>query len=302
MKKPHVLVSAVLLGIFFISCLLAAPAFGADQVELKWKLQKGEKIYYVMSQESKTEVMGMEMVQDMTFYFLQEVLDVEKDGNINLKLSYERIITKMKGPGMDSEYDSDSKIKPKDDDVMSIMMGAFVGQSFNMKFTPYGEIKDVGGVSEFLDSITKIISEQPNGEMMAQMLKSSYNEKTIKDMMQQNFSLLPKEPIGVGGTWKNEGSFSMMGLGEMSLSTNSTLKEIKDEGKTAIIGQDITISFSKLASPMVEIKDTTFSSEITWKVDTGRMESMKSTMTMNMVANGQEMKSVINNEMKLVNK
>jgi hypothetical protein len=285
-------------------CLASSlPAQEGEKVTLEWKFKKGETLRYEMSQVQNIEFSGNEMVHEMVFGMAMEITDVTTDGTGSLKMTYDRIKVKMTGPMMASDYDSEKDKRAPEGDMMGRVFAAFLGKSVTAQLSRKGECLKFEGMGKLMDAALKELPEEMQG--MAEMFKASMNDDYAKSMMQMSVGFLPKAPVAKGETWSDSASLSLGMMGKMDMKTKSTLKELRNGGKEAVVGQDTKFEFKAgEGGPMgpMEVTDSKMKSEMVWLIDRGVMQSTKGTMSMDMNAGGQEMTISSKIEMKLAPK
>ncbi|MHC4607006.1 MAG: DUF6263 family protein [Planctomycetota bacterium] len=290
----------VYVAVFSLAFVLATvtAAQEEDKVTLEWKLKKGDVLHLEIRQLAKTSVGGMENNQDVCYKQKQEVLEVDDDGVITVKSTYEAVSLKMTGL-LESEYDSEKDEEPPDD-LFSALLSGFVGKSFTMKMTPRGEVKEVKGMEEIVNEVFEGLEDTEGGDMfsgMTEMIKETFSDDKVKEMIQHSYALFPDTPVAEGDTWETEGSISLSMLGDLKLKNECTLKEIREEEKEAVIEQKSTAEFEpnedNPTGGMIEFVEAKGGSSIVWSIDRGRMESVETKMRMIMDAAGQEMEMVM---------
>ena len=284
-------------GFLALPILLAAAP--QEKVKLEWKWKKGETLRYEMTQSSTTPTGAGEMKQEQLFGMTMAVEEVGGDGAGSLKVTYDRVKILMSGM-METDYDSDRDKEPPTEGTGKLMSG-FLGESVTMKMSTRGEVLEVKGFDALIEKVAKSAPEG-QGDMMQQMMKQAYSDENMASMMQQGYTVLPKDPVAVGDSWESQGTFPMPMMGKMKVTTKCTLKEIRDGGKEAVIAQANKIEVDPEAeNPMqgvLEVKDAAGTYEVIWSLERGAMTSMKGDMKMVMSAGGQEIKTTNTTEMK----
>ena len=294
----------IALSAAFLLCLASSlPAQEGEKVTLEWKFKKGDSHRYEISYLMEMEISGTEITQEMLMGTQMDVTDVTAEGVATLKVSYDRIKAKMSGP-MNSDYDSDKDKKPGEGDILGRVMSAFLGKSVSIQLTKKGECVKFEGMAKLMEEAIKEMPEEQ--QAMGEMMKASMNDEYGKTMMQMSMGFLPKAPVGKGDTWSDTAALSMGVIGKMDMKSKSTLKEIRNGGKEAVVGQDIKFDFKPgdgggAMGPM-EVTESKMKAEMVWLVDKGIIQSSKGSMTTDMNAGGQEMTMTMKMEMKLAPK
>lgn len=98
--------------------------------------------------------MGLETrtKQTISYDYSVNVDDVKSNGDLELTYTYDRIRFNMNMDDIEVSFDSDSATSG---DEISKIYKSFIGKQFNVIMTKYGEIKEVKGMDEFLDTLTE---------------------------------------------------------------------------------------------------------------------------------------------------
>ena len=233
------ILSVVLMAAIFAQAEVNEPAVkkeaDAKKIDLKLNLQKGQKFGTLMTTDMKITqtMMGQEIKvgQLSTMGLNNEVLDVDANGIISLKMAYTTMKMKMDGPTGPIEYDS---TKPEQDvnspqaKMMIGMYSAMLGQDLIMKVNPKGKVVGIEGFNAMMDEMAqKMGAMDPNAaKAMKGMLKNFMNEDKIKQMGGGMMAAFPEEHVGIGDMWHDIVSIDL-GF-PMDVDTTYVLKERKD--------------------------------------------------------------------------
>jgi len=215
-----------------IAGLLAGDALaqGAEKVELRLRLKKGDVYHVKQSVEQKItqEFQGqkMEIAQTFGFGYLYVVQEVDPESTATIKITYDSVAMKQDGPMGHVEYDSTHPPGPVP--MQAKAFAGMLGLGFTMKITPEGEVKEVKGVDAMLQKMLENsgLPEGPMRDGMAQGLKKQFSDEGMKEMMSQMTGFYPKEPVGAGEKWKREIKISK--TLPMIIDSTYTLKSRKD--------------------------------------------------------------------------
>jgi hypothetical protein len=230
-----------ILAIFMAVTLFSiAVSYGdaEDKVDLRLRLTKGQSYKMKMAQDLKiNQTIPGQQGQQQTMTINQKnemktiytVEDVQADGTIVLKVTYDAMVFKQAIPatGQNIEYDSSdtsTAVGP-----MAPLLGAVVGQSLTITVTPDGHVKEIKGADEFLKRIQEKISELPTGQTRVSVeatLKAQYSEEALKANIENSFNRYPDKPVGIGDTWQRR-TTTTQGF-PMIIDSIYTLKERKD--------------------------------------------------------------------------
>jgi hypothetical protein len=204
-------------------------------VTLKFNLQKGKAYEYVMDQDMQQEMNGQKTSSKMNFVYTLEVTD--DAGSVKtLKTTYDRIALNTSMPNGDINIDSDNPSSDTGSMIFSIKMmremyNSLKGKSFTMKVDAEGNITEVSGLNELVESIVANISvEEKMKPMMLQMFSTQFNDESMKQSFANAFNIFPGKPVKVGDTWEKKNA--MKGMVNMDMNTTYTVREIKGDTVT----------------------------------------------------------------------
>lgn len=205
---------------------LSVPAFAQDSAEekitLRLNLEKGakKKMSYDMAMDMVVNVpqQGQQIKgkTNMGFDISAEVADVADNGELTMKMTYDRVRMLVSMGPVQLDFDSADPDKGGNNPA-SAALAAMVGKTITVKMTPQGKVLDIEGLDQL----------GPQGAGFSKLFD-------------QMFNYFPDKPVGVGDSW--EGKMKLPADGQMAADMKmvSTLKARK-EGK-AIIGVDATMS------------------------------------------------------------
>jgi hypothetical protein len=293
------LITLSLLFVFALSGLL--PAQDGEKVTIEWKFKKGDSFRYEMSQNTEMDMAGMEITQEMVFGSSWDVQDVTADGVATIKSTYDRIKMKMSGP-LSADYDSSKDKKPAEGEWLSGIFAGFLDKSITFQMNKKGEVLKVEGITKLIEAAIAALPEEQQG--FAGMMKQYMNDDTFKGQMQLLLPILPKEPVAKGATWEGGTSVGMGGLGKADMKSKSTLKDVREGGKEAVVGVESKFTFKEGEGGMggMEVTESKMKGEIVWSLEKGLLQSMKGTLNADGTGGGGEMSVSQKMEIKLVPK
>ncbi|MBS1644346.1 MAG: hypothetical protein JST36_04845 [Bacteroidetes bacterium] len=201
MKKIIIPVLALGLG------LMASCKGGGEKIDLKLNLQPGTQYLYSMNtkMEMTQSAMGQTMKtnNDMIMDFVYDVTAAEGT-NKKITVTYDRIAMQMKSQMANLSYDSKDTANSSPE---LGMMGYMLHKPFNMLVSEKGEILKVEGLQAIINSMGDSTSEA--GLQMRKQLATSFNDSSMKGMLQQSLNFFPDKPVSVGDTWKRSYSMNM---------------------------------------------------------------------------------------------
>ncbi len=240
--------SAAILAVIFAASALAAPA--QDKVQLRLQLKKGQsyKQEMVSDQEISQTIQGqrLDMTQTTGMGFTYDVEEVRADGTAVIKVTYDSVLLKQKGPTGNFQYDS--KNPPQTVHPMAQGFAALVGQGFTMEMTPEGTVTKVEGVDEMLTHMMKNIKVQDEStrETMEKKLKQQFGNQALKEMMENMMAIYPDKPVRIGDSWNKRVTISK-GFA-MIIDNTWTLKDRRDG--IAVVEVKSTIKPNPNAKPL----------------------------------------------------
>ncbi|HQU42879.1 MAG TPA: DUF6263 family protein [Pirellulales bacterium] len=271
---------------------LAANAAAADEaVKLSWKFEKGEKLHYVVEQNTATEAQfaGQSIKNDMkqTLDLEWTVNDVAGDGTAHLTQTIRRVRLKMSQPGAPGvEYDSSSKEAPQG--FAAQMAGVYkvlVDKPIKVKMSPLGTVGDVTLPEGLADEMKRSAGPGPAAAM--------FNEDVVKQMVGGPVFVLADHAVKKGETWKHQAAMSNPQIGGKSTIefTFTYLGTEKRDGKDFDkIGMSMKMSITPAGAgaPTVEIKSQQSEGDIDFDRAAGRLQKIrtKSKMAMAITAGG----------------
>jgi len=211
-----------------ILTILSVPLLGRaqdddDAVNLRLRLQAGDKYQLTMTtEETMTEWFGNnEAISTSTAirWVTMDVISVEEDGSAKVKLTFDRIAIKTKAGDDDaSEYDSQN---PGENlEYPLTLHQSVIGQSFQAKLSPAGEVIEVLEADALQGAQTKahsrgrsrvIRSTSRRGFAVAVFgtdlgldPKTLMAKKGLRRLASSILFLRPDQPVATGHAWARE--------------------------------------------------------------------------------------------------
>lgn len=222
MKLKKVIASFSIMAILFafIGC--------SNAVDLSINLKKGDKynLHELIEQKGNINVQGqnIDLNQVMDMNFAMEVKDVDKDKNVTMDYKYDSIKVSAESNGSKNEYDSK---KPDSANPMSALYGSVIGKGFTVKLSNKGQVLEVKGTNELLNSIVdKISASAEEKNQIKNSLAQSFGDEAIKSMINQSMNYYPKNQVKNNDTW--ESKYDIKTIMPMSISNKLKLLGEKD--------------------------------------------------------------------------
>jgi hypothetical protein len=239
----------------FVWCVLAAVPLAwmapcsarAAAVELRLKLEKGKTYYQktLFEQKMTQTVMGQQQTinQNMGTGMKLDVLDVDSQGNMRIRHTFDWMMTKQAAPMMTVEYDSAKQDKPP---AGTEMFAALLGQSYIAKLSPKGEILALEGIEQMREAITKKLPAGSKENPAMGAVSPYLEEKSLREMTENTLGNYPDKPVEIGDSWSRKRNLSL-GFW-LILDSKWTLQ--KREAGAALIGATGTMRSDPNSPPM----------------------------------------------------
>jgi len=212
---------------------IALCSTGAAAVSLQLKLGKGQTYYQrtVIDQHLTQTIMSQQQVMDqgMGTGMKLDVLDVDRQGNMRIRSTFNWSRSKRAGPMGNVDYDSAKQPTPL---AGAEPFAALLGQSYIVKVSPKGEVLDVNGVEELQAAVRKKLPPGAEADPAMSALAQYLDKKGIQEMTESTLGVYPDKPIEVGETWSKKRVVSP--AFELTMESKWTLQ--KREAGVATIG------------------------------------------------------------------
>jgi len=248
--------------------LLALAALIAAQepakVPLAWTLKKGDKFRCEVGL-AQSGTMGTVVSKSvLTFTLGLEVGEAGKDGQADVKATYERIRFSIsshsnKDFALDSDQKEDPAIEPDKRVVLHLK-----GKTITLKFGPKG-LAQVMGLADALRAAYKSIGapdDKPPG-------KSEPIAISFEQVLRINFPGAPDSPVSPGEGWPESLTFDRMSLSGATIKDLATVKTL-EKGR-ATINHKLTIEPSPERKP--GIVEVTGEGTTLWNLERAMPES-----------------------------
>lgn len=226
----------------------SAMAFGegADKVDLKLVFTQGQTFVQrtTVDQTITEKVSGktIELKQTIRTEMAQEIIGVDESGNAEVKYTYRSAYFKQQSSMGTLEYDSTNPPETISPQLQGF--AALAGSQFTMRITPKGQVLEIKGLDEMLDSMLKRLNLPEGSNIDA--LKKICNEENLKEAFAQTSGTYPNQPVGVGDSWNQ--TFAISSGFPMIMDNTYQLKQRKS-GKS-IIACDMLIKPNPNAAPL----------------------------------------------------
>ncbi|WPC44157.1 DUF6263 family protein [Clostridium sp. JS66] len=227
LKKIIASLSIMTMLFAFVGC--------SNAMDLSINLKKGDKynLHELIEQKGNINVQGqnIDLNQVMDMNFAMEVKDVDKDKNVTMDYKYDSIKVSAESDGAKNEYDSK---KPDSANPMSALYGSVIGKGFTVKISNKGQVLEVKGTDELLNSIVdKISASAEEKNQIKNSLAQSFGDEAIKSMINQSMNYYPKNQVKNNDTWESKYDIKTM----MPMSISNKLKFLGE--KDGLLNVDV---------------------------------------------------------------
>lgn len=253
-----------------ISACLSIVFAVAEPVEIRYKMDLDEPLRYIYEDVTENRTSAMDqtttVVTETRVTTRTERIEARDDGSLILRSTTERVASKIEGPGVSLEFDSDDEDfeqRRKDPTVASI--AGTLDISVKLHMTPDGEILGVPNMNE----INKMLDSVPD-PAVKQGLMLMLNEQSLIAMNEANYAMLPEEPVEIGDSWNREIDIPMGGGPVITIDARGSLEDIErlGERRVAVISLDGALRTETLQGG-VRIKITASDLSGTMRFDIG---------------------------------
>jgi hypothetical protein len=186
----------------------------------------------------------------------------DAQGNTIATIQYKRakITSDSDGKAPSTSYDSDA---PPDDPILSLgggVPGLMAAAKFKLEVIIGNDNKVTGvkGLGEFWE---KVAASSPKLVRFVNLMKESFNDETVKTMVEKLWEDLPAKPVAIGDAWTVLGKIDFGFLiAARDIQQKFVLKELKktEEGEQAMIGLDAKIEAKENETTTVKSVQATF--------------------------------------------
>ncbi|WP_411679904.1 DUF6263 family protein [Clostridium thailandense] len=137
---------------------------------------------------------------------------------------YDSIKISADSAGQKMEYDSKN---PGSNNPLASIYGAIVGKGFTVKVSNKGQVLEVKGVDELLNSVvSKLPGSEEQKKTFKATLSESFGDDAIKSMVNQSINYYPQGQVKNNDIWENK--YSIKTIFPMEVSNKLKLLGEKD--------------------------------------------------------------------------
>lgn len=267
--------------------LMHSSSAADDAVTLAWKFKKGEKLHYVIQQNSINDgKFGGQSIKSETKQTLNmewNVDEVDDDGTAEMTQTITRARLKVTAPGLPAvDYDSASEEAPKGLAAQfAAAFKALVGKKVKLKMSPQGTISDVKIPEGLADELKKAGGPGP---------AAAFDEESFKQMTGNSTLQFADHPVKKGDTWQHKTTMSNAQLGakqttEITYTYQGTEKKDGKQIDNIEMTMKAAIAPPGAGGPQIEIKDQQSSGTIEFDHKAGRVIKSQANGKMTMAIN-----------------
>lgn len=222
---------------------------GKEKVQLKYIVRKDDKFSYKMTAKTSTlenspATEGKDVKQDneVNYFYTKEVNDVDKNGIITYKVRYDSIIISSQMGDKSVKYNSNINDSVRNNPAF-IQYNAILDENFFLRVTPEGEITDVYGLEQVYEKLFKALGDTLKEEDK-QTIKDTFGKESIKEVLQQEYQMFPKNEVFVDSSWIKSYNTAILYF-EVVNNARYTLKGLEDRNgkKIANIDAQLIVEF-----------------------------------------------------------
>lgn len=240
------------------SILVTRTAAADDAVTLAWKFKPGQKLGYVVEQNTTSEGQfagqAIKSTVSQTLDMQWNIESVAADGTAQMTQTISRARLKVSQAGAPAiEYDSSSKDAPQGAAAqIGAMFRALVGKPVKLNMTPRGTISDVTLPEGMVEEMKKSAGQGPAAAML--------NEESFKQMTGASTIEFADHPVKKGDTWQRKATVSNPGAGGKQTTETTYTYQGTEKGDGKQIDK-IGVSMKTAVAPggagslQMEIKD-----------------------------------------------
>jgi Family of unknown function (DUF6263) len=288
--------------VVLLMTVMACPAFAQD-VTLRYRWTKGDKVRYRFTQQISTATTGVPGFGDMTSdqtttqTFSIVVDDVAADGSVILRQVFESVRIEVNTPMGKLAFDSDNKDAATGDPFGKFLAGvmpAMIGESVRMRLLPNGSVQSVEGMTRILDKMAAGLPQDRTAAAAFGMLKDGLSDEAMSGVLSQGFAQLPDQPVKIGDTWTRQFDVNNPLMGNGTISTTFKLDGVEKAGAFSIARIALKSTTKQTTAPSapalgplsVQLGDGSGDGEQLFDATNGRLQRVTQQITTPMTMSG----------------
>ena len=188
------------------TAMMAAGAFSlhaGQKVLLGWKWVRGQSydVRMVTDSNAVQRLRPLEQSQaSVGFGYRIEVMDVNAQGEATADCTVTWIRVREKSGTREMVYDSADRDHPFPPEAQGSFPAGLLGQTFTVRLSRQGQLRDVRGLGAMRDNIVARVPEGPTRQQVAEGITEEQLAKVVRDVLRP-LAIYPSTPIGAGDSW-----------------------------------------------------------------------------------------------------
>jgi hypothetical protein len=222
---------------------------GKDIVQLKYAVKKGDKFNYKMVAKTSnlekspaTEEKEVKQDNEINYFYSKEVNDIDAGGIISFKINFDSITISSAMGEQSIKYNSNINDSIKQNQAF-LQYNAVINNPFFIRVSSSGEITDVYGLEKIYENLFKALGDTLK-ESEKEEIKQSFGKESIKEILQQEYQICPKDPVAVDSSFTKSFNTAVLFF-EVVNNARYTLKsiELKNGESIANIEAALNVEF-----------------------------------------------------------
>lgn len=240
------------LPLAWIAVVAGSAYAGDDTVLLTPRFQPGMSHYCEWDQSTVSTRVDAKAEKDGTRRFrqivgiLETVESVTPDGQVNIRLTIDRMFHEFEAGTILQKFDSDVEDPGRSDHPMAKLYGPLVGASMHMTVDRDGKILAFKGLSSVFEEIARKIEKEPSREMLLgklERLKYTFGEESARVMWgEARLAMYAFKEVKAGDAWQRT-MVQPFPTGDLEMRIQCKLSDVDTRKDHAIASVDYEASF-----------------------------------------------------------
>lgn len=222
---------------------------GKEKAQLKYIVSKGDKFSYKVTAKTfttekspATENKEFSQNNEINYFYTKEVTDVDNNGIVTYKVKFDSIIITAKMDTIEVKYNSNAHDSVRNNPAF-FQYNSVVNENFYIRVSSEGEITDVYGMEKIYENLFKALGDTLKEEEKM-TIKESFGKESIKEVLQQEYQIFPKNEIHADSSWVKSYTTQVLFFDVVN-SAKYTLKGFEDKNnqKLANIEASLIVDF-----------------------------------------------------------
>ena len=194
-----------------VICVVITFLAGISRAEdgLSFKFQPGDKYFLVSASEQKTTrvVDGNVQVTERTVRLGcdLDIEEVEENGCAWARHTYRRVAMKVKGPGVDIDFDTDvNQQESRRAGAQISPLALALGESFYAKISPQGRIDKINGLQAIVSAARGKIAGPGGVDRLMQAINNQFDEDLVRRELEGQLAVFPDACSSSADQWSRK--------------------------------------------------------------------------------------------------